>query len=74
MELMKQGLKVVERDDLEGKNYIRTKVSDDRKVVTLQMFLANEPGQWIEYDAEQLGELIRLLNEARATLTSSGMQ
>jgi hypothetical protein len=59
-------------EDLDGKNYIRTKISEDRKTVSLQMFIRNEPGQWIKYDAEQLDGLIKLLDQARETIGGKG--
>jgi hypothetical protein len=47
-------------------NYIRARTIADRQVVLLQVHIAGEPGSWVEYNADQLDELIRMLQTHRS--------
>lgn len=49
-------------------NFITAHTMQDREHVVVQMHLQGNRGQWIEYDAEQLDELIRMLQAHRDDL------
>lgn len=49
-------------------NYIRVHTKSDRSAVILTVVIAGEDGSWITYDADQLDELIRLLQSHREDL------
>jgi hypothetical protein len=49
-------------------NYIRMDVMPDRSAVVLTVHHNGKDGSWITYDAEQLDELIRLLQAGRTDL------
>ena len=49
-------------------NFITVHTMPDRAHVVVQMHLQGNRGQWIEYDAEQLDELIRILQSHRDDL------
>ncbi len=46
-------------------NFIRITPVDGGREVRVQMFLGGEPKTWINYDAEQLDELIRIAQAMR---------
>ncbi len=55
---------------LDGRsNWIQAHTEDDRKHVTLTMFIGGERAAWIEFDAEQLDEVIRACQTCRAEIT-----
>lgn len=54
---------------LKGMNGIQVKVDANRNVARLHAFLDGRYATWVEFDAEQLDDLIKLLEDARSTLT-----
>lgn len=50
-------------------NFIHISMLSGWREVRLQMYLGGEPQTWINYDAEQMDELIRVLQASREEMT-----
>lgn len=57
------------RNEPAAPNYLRTKIIKDRTKVRITMAIDGDPKYWIDYDLNQLETLIKLLTDAKNTLT-----
>lgn len=49
-------------------NGLRTRVIDERRVVVLAMIIDGEESSWIEFNRDQLANVMRTLGTAKRTL------
>jgi hypothetical protein len=66
--LMGRTAELLEETDPKRRNWIRTRTEPDRSAVELTMVIQGKDQAWISYNAEQLDELIRLLQSSRDEL------
>lgn len=56
-----------------GNNYVTCTTNPETGKAVVQMHIDGEPGQWIEFDVEQLKGLIRLFDNQRIILEALAM-